>query len=175
MCIRDSAQPLLGQAISHLEGGSGHLPVADDQHIMAFRMAQDVHAPHMTFGRDRVGQLVLGIADDGRGVVDLQRLVQGVMPVSYTHLSHAVELNALVFATPDTGDVRGAALLARRARQWASHHKLPITMACADGSGNSVAAAMMSLRDQGRRAIAVGSFFLTADDNYLACLLYTSG
>lgn len=82
--------------------------------------------------------------------------------------SHAVELNALVFATPDTGDGRGAALLARRARQWASHHKLPITMACADGSGNSVAAAMMSLRDQGRRAIAVGSFFLTADDNYLA-------
>lgn len=82
--------------------------------------------------------------------------------------SHATELDGLVFATPDNGDVRGASLLARRARQWASHHKLPITMASADGSGNSVTAAMMSLHDQGRRSIAVGSFFLTADDRYLA-------
>ncbi len=82
--------------------------------------------------------------------------------------THAVELDGLVFATPDAGDVRGSALLARRARQWASHHKLPIALASADSTGNSVAAAMASLHDQGRRAIAIGSFFLTADDDYVA-------
>jgi sirohydrochlorin ferrochelatase len=36
----------------------------------------------------------------------------------------------------------------------------------ADDSGPSVAQAIMSLRAQGRRHIAVGSFFLAADEDY---------
>ncbi len=81
---------------------------------------------------------------------------------------HALELDALVLCTPDSGDLRGSALLARRARQWGSHHKLPVAVACADGSGTSVTSAIASLHEQGRRAIAVGSLFLTADEHYAA-------
>ncbi|SER61920.1 Sirohydrochlorin ferrochelatase [Propionibacterium cyclohexanicum] len=80
---------------------------------------------------------------------------------------HALELDALVLCAPDCGDPRGASLLARRARQWGSHHKLPVAVACADGSGTSVVSAMASLHEQGRRAIAVGCLFLTADDSYV--------
>lgn len=75
-----------------------------------------------------------------------------------------LELDGLVLSSASCGDVRGSALLARRARQWSTHHRLPCLTAAADGSGPSVAQAIASLRAQGRRHIAVGSFFLTADD-----------
>lgn len=75
-----------------------------------------------------------------------------------------LELDGLVLSSASAGDVRGAALLARRARQWSTHHKLPCLTAVADGSGPSVAQAIAGLRSQGRRHIAVGSFFLTAND-----------
>lgn len=75
-----------------------------------------------------------------------------------------LELDGLVLSSASSGDVRGAALLARRARQWSTHHKLPCLTAVADGSGPSVAQAIQGLRSQGRRHIAVGSFFLTCND-----------
>ena len=80
--------------------------------------------------------------------------------------SRVLELDGLVLSAECTGDVRGSALLARRARQWSTHHRLPCLTAVADGSGPSVAQAIMGLRSQGRRHIAVGSFFLGADDAY---------
>ncbi|WP_316668738.1 CbiX/SirB N-terminal domain-containing protein [uncultured Propionibacterium sp.] len=80
---------------------------------------------------------------------------------------HALELDGLVLATPSTGDVRGQSLIARRARQWSSHHKLPVAVASVDGSASSIAAAINLLRDQGRRNIAVGSLFLTASDRFM--------
>ncbi len=85
-----------------------------------------------------------------------------------TALSQArcLELDGLVLSAPCAGDVRGSALLARRARQWSTHHRLPCLTAVADDSGPSVAQAIMSLRAQGRRHIAVGSFFLAADEDY---------
>lgn len=85
-------------------------------------------------------------------------------------LSHArcLELDGLVLSAESSGDVRGSALLARRARQWSTHHKLPCLTAVADDSGPSVAQAIMGLRAQGRRHIAVGSFFLSADTSYHA-------
>ena len=86
-----------------------------------------------------------------------------------TALSQArvTELDGLVLACPDSGDVRGSALLQRRGRQWSAHHHLPVTLAFADAAGYGVASAIRSLRDQGRRSIAVGSLFLNADDAYL--------
>ncbi len=83
-------------------------------------------------------------------------------------LSHArcLELDGLVLSAGSAGDVRGSALLARRARQWSTHHRLPVLTAVADDSGPSVAQAIMGLRSQGRRHIAVGSFFLSADTAY---------
>lgn len=80
--------------------------------------------------------------------------------------THAVELDGLVLSAPEAGDTRGNALLARRARQWSAHHKLPCVVAFNDGSGASITQAVATLRSQGRRHIAVGSFFISADENY---------
>ena len=82
--------------------------------------------------------------------------------------ARCLELDGLVLSASCTGDVRGSALLARRARQWSTHHRLPCLTAVADDSGPSVAQAIMGLRAQGRRHIAVGSFFLSADESYHA-------
>ena len=77
-------------------------------------------------------------------------------------------LDGLVLSSARSGDVRGNALLARRARQWSTHHRLPCLTGVADGSGPSVAQAIQGLRAQGRRHIAVGSFFLTATELFHA-------
>ena len=82
--------------------------------------------------------------------------------------ARVLELDGLVLSSANTGDVRGSALLARRARQWSTHHRLPCLTAVADGSGPSVAQAIQGLRAQGRRHIAVGSFFLGPDELYQA-------
>jgi sirohydrochlorin ferrochelatase len=77
--------------------------------------------------------------------------------------AHATELDGLVLSAAGPTDVRGAALLARRARQWGAHHRLACVTALSDEPGSGVAAAIAGLRDQGRRHIAVGSFHLTGD------------
>ena len=77
------------------------------------------------------------------------------------------ELDGLVFAAAGSTDVRSNALVARRARQWSSHHRLPCVVAFATGPGPSTAEAIRTLRSQGRRHIAVGSWFLAPE------LLYT--
>lgn len=101
----------------------------------------------------------LGPASELLTVVDL-RLRQALSA------SHADELDGLVFAVPDAGDPRGNALIHRRARQWRAHHKLPVQLAYADGSGQGIVSAVNTLRQQGRRSIAVGFFFLDADHVY---------
>lgn len=75
-------------------------------------------------------------------------------------MARTVELDALVLSLAGGGDVRGHSLVSRRARQWSTHHKLPCVVAVADGSGPNVAQAIGTLRGQGRRHIAIGSFFL---------------
>ena len=82
--------------------------------------------------------------------------------------ARCLELDGLVLSAESVGDVRGSALLARRARQWSTHHRLPCLTAVADDSGTSGAQAIIGLRAQGRRHIAVGSFFLNADAAYQA-------
>ncbi|MFV0405958.1 MAG: sirohydrochlorin chelatase [Propioniciclava sp.] len=81
-------------------------------------------------------------------------------------VARVLELDGLVLCAPSTGDVRGTALLARRTRQWSTHHRLPCLVAVADGSGPSVAQAVQGLRSQGRRHIAVGSLFWSHDEGY---------
>lgn len=80
------------------------------------------------------------------------------------HASHCSEVDALVLSAPTTGDVRGSALLARRARQWASHHHVPVHVATSDGHGVSVAHAVTALRATGRRHIAIASLWLAPDE-----------
>lgn len=76
------------------------------------------------------------------------------------------ELDGLVFSAAGSSDPRSNALLARRARQWAHHHRLPCVGAYGSGSGPSMTEAIRTLRGQGRRHIAVGSWFLAADQTY---------
>lgn len=80
--------------------------------------------------------------------------------------SRVLEVDGLVLSTEGAGDVRGGALIARRARQWSGHHRVPVVAACSDGSGPNTAQAIASLRAQGRRHIAVGSLFLAADQAF---------
>lgn len=76
------------------------------------------------------------------------------------------ELDGLVFAAAGSTDLRSNALVARRARQWASHHRLPCLTAFATAAGPTTAEAVRSLRSQGRRHIAVGSWFLAPGTLY---------
>ena len=48
---------------------------------------------------------------------------------------HVSALDGLVFAAAGSPDVRSNAIVARRARQWATHHKLPCVTSFASGSG----------------------------------------
>ena len=50
--------------------------------------------------------------------------------------------------------------MTRRARQWATHHRLPCVTAFGAVSGPTAAEAVRTLRSQGRRHVAVGSWFL---------------
>lgn len=74
---------------------------------------------------------------------------------------HVAELDGLVFAAAGSVDVRSNAIIARRARQWATHHRLPCVTAYATGAGPSTAEAVRTLRAQGRRHVAVGSWYLS--------------
>jgi sirohydrochlorin ferrochelatase len=82
--------------------------------------------------------------------------------------AHATEIDGLVLSAEGPSDIRGQGMLARRARQWGTHHKLPCQLAMSDGSSPNVAAAIESLNSQGRRHIAVGSFCLAPDQDFEA-------
>ncbi len=80
----------------------------------------------------------------------------------------ALELDGLVLVARAGGDARGSALLSRRARQWSAHHRLPVQLAIEEGNGAATAAAVQTLRSQGRRYIAVGGTFLSPGPAYRA-------
>ncbi|MDO4783773.1 MAG: CbiX/SirB N-terminal domain-containing protein [Propionibacteriaceae bacterium] len=82
--------------------------------------------------------------------------------------TRATQIDGLVLATGGPSDARGRALLNRRARQWAAHHRLPCQVALNDVPGQATRAAVASMRSRGRRHIAVGSLWLAADESYLA-------
>jgi len=82
--------------------------------------------------------------------------------------AHATEIDGLILSAEDPCDIRGLAMLARRARQWGAHHKLPCVLAMSDGSSPNVAAAIETLNAQGRRHVAVGSFYLAPDQDFEA-------
>lgn len=76
------------------------------------------------------------------------------------------ELDALVLSAAGSDDVRSNALIARRARQWGSHHNLPCLTAFTT-HGMTAGDAVTALRAQGRRHVAVGSWFLTPGAAFL--------
>lgn len=87
------------------------------------------------------------------------------------------ELDGLVFLSESGSDSRSQALVARRARLWAGHHRLPSVTAFGGDHGPSAAEAVRALHQQGRRHVAVGSWYLSPSAEYReqAALAYHSG
>ncbi len=70
------------------------------------------------------------------------------------------ELDALVLAAAGSSDPLANQAVARLARLWGSHHKLPVTAAYASSAPPATGEAVRAFRGEGRRHIAVASLFL---------------
>ncbi len=75
-------------------------------------------------------------------------------------ISRVRELDALVLAAAGTSDPLANQAVARLARLWGTHHKLPVTAAYASSAPPATGEAVRAFRAEGRRHIAVGSLFL---------------
>ena len=74
--------------------------------------------------------------------------------------SRVRELDALVLAAAGSSDPIANQAVARLARLWGTHHKLPVTAAFASSSPPATGEAVRAFRREGRRHIAVASLFL---------------
>lgn len=79
-------------------------------------------------------------------------------------VSRVRELDALVLAAAGSADSLVNQSVARLARIWGSHHRLPVTAAYAAGAPPATGEAVRTFRAEGRRHIAVASLFLTPGD-----------
>ncbi len=70
------------------------------------------------------------------------------------------ELDALVLAAAGTSDALANQSVARLARLWGAHHKLPVTAAFASSAPPATGEAVRAFRSEGRRHVAVASMFL---------------
>lgn len=75
-------------------------------------------------------------------------------------VSRVRELDALVLAAAGTSDPLANQAVARLARLWGTHHKLPVTAAYASSAPPATGEAVRAFRAEGRRHIAVASLFL---------------
>ena len=74
--------------------------------------------------------------------------------------SRVRELDALVLAAAGSSDPLANQAVARLARLWGTHHKLPVTAAYAASAPPATGEAVRAFRAEGRRHIAVASLFL---------------
>ncbi len=74
--------------------------------------------------------------------------------------SRVRELDALVVAAAGSSDPLANQSVARLARLWGTHHKLPVTAAFASAAPPATGEAVRAFRKEGRRHIAVASLFL---------------
>jgi sirohydrochlorin ferrochelatase len=70
------------------------------------------------------------------------------------------ELDALVLAAAGTSDALANQAVARLARVWGTHHRLPVKAAYASATPPATGEAVRAFRAEGRRHIAVASMFL---------------
>jgi sirohydrochlorin ferrochelatase len=70
------------------------------------------------------------------------------------------ELDALVLAAAGSSDPLANQAVARLARVWGAHHKLPVTAAFASAAPPATGEAVRAFRVEGRRHVAVASLFL---------------
>lgn len=74
--------------------------------------------------------------------------------------ARARELDALVLAAAGSSDPLANQAVARLARIWGTHHRLPTVAAFASAAPPATGEAVRQFRAEGRRHIAVGSLFL---------------
>jgi sirohydrochlorin ferrochelatase len=74
--------------------------------------------------------------------------------------SRVRELDALVLAVAGSSDQHANAAVSRLARVWGQRHRLPVVAAFTTAASPSPAEAVLQWRLEGRRHVAVGSFFL---------------
>ena len=70
------------------------------------------------------------------------------------------ELDALVLAAAGSSDPLANQAVARIARMWGARHRLPVTAAFASAAPPATGEAVRAFRAEGKRHIAVASFFL---------------
>ena len=70
------------------------------------------------------------------------------------------ELDALVLAAEGSSEALANQAVARLARVWGTHHRLPVTAAYAASAPPATGEAVRTFRGEGRRHIAVASLFL---------------
>lgn len=70
------------------------------------------------------------------------------------------ELDALVLAAAGSSDPLASQAVARLARVWGTRHRLPVTAAFASATPPATGEAVRAFRREGRRHVAVASFFL---------------
>ncbi|WP_109508784.1 sirohydrochlorin chelatase [Nocardioides speluncae] len=70
------------------------------------------------------------------------------------------ELDALVLAAAGSSDPLANQAVARLARVWGTHHKLPVSAAFASSAPPATGEAVRAFRGEGRRHVAVASLFL---------------
>ncbi|MPZ62832.1 MAG: sirohydrochlorin chelatase [Propionibacteriales bacterium] len=74
--------------------------------------------------------------------------------------TRAREVDALVLAAAGSSDSRANASIVRLARLWGARHKLPAIAAYASAAPPATGEAVRAFRREGRRHIAVGSYFI---------------
>ena len=99
------------------------------------------------------GTQILGLEPCFLEVLDL-RMREALSTV------RARELDALVLAAAGSSDPLANQAVARLARLWGAHHKLPVSAAFASSAPPATGEAVRAFRAEGRRHIAVASLFL---------------
>lgn len=165
LAFTDKSKPTLNQVLASLTNRKVKEAVLVPLEVT--RVAQASHKMVALFeeARTRYPSINISLARPLGPAPEFLNIVDERLRAALT-TNRCWELDGLVLLAPDCGDTRGNGLLARRARQWASHHKLPVTSAVGDGAGQSVSAAIAALREQGRRNIAVGALFLAATQEF---------
>lgn len=159
------ASPALHQVVSRLaKAGVGEAVVVPLELCAAFSEDETLCRLITQLGLEH-GSIRLGLARPIGPEASLLKLVDLHLRNALSK-QHAAEVDALVLSVGDSRDARSASLIQRRARQWSLHHKLPVVTAVTSGDNTDMADAIRSLRSQGRRHIGVGSWFLTATEEY---------
>lgn len=165
LAFTDKSKPTLNQVLASLTNRKVEEAVLVPLEVTRVAQASDKVIALLEAARNRYRSIKLSLARPLGPAPELLNIVDERLRAALT-MNRCWALDGLVLLSPDCGDTRGNGLLARRARQWASHHKLPVTSAVADGAGQSVGAAIAALREQGRRHIAVGTLFLAATQQF---------